>query len=151
MHHLHRVSPATWPSHISSLLSKNATGNAKSALLDVIIDSAGGDIITRTGKILRHGGSIVCYGMTVEPKVTFTMREVLKNQQLLGSTMGSYQDLLDATTFLSAHRIVPVVSHILDGLERAEEGFELLHTGNHFGKVVVTIRDSIVNSVQQKL
>ena len=59
-----------------------------------------------------------------------------------GSTMGSHQDLLDATSFLAAHRIVPVVSHVVDGLERVEEGFELMQKGSHFGKVIIKIRET---------
>ena len=31
--------------------------------------------------------------------------------------MGSKQDLIDATQFLAQHRIVPIVSDVLDGLE----------------------------------
>lgn len=72
--------------------------------------------------------------------MTFTMREVLKNQQLIGSTMGSHKDLIDATNFIAEHRLVPVVSDILDGLESAEEGFELINKGQQFGKVVIRIR-----------
>ena len=68
-----------------------------------------------------------------------TMREVMKNQKLLGSTMGSHKDLIDATNFLAEHRIVPIVSHVLDGLESAGEGFKLLEEGSHFGKIVIRI------------
>jgi D-arabinose 1-dehydrogenase-like Zn-dependent alcohol dehydrogenase len=90
---------------------------------------------------------------TASPKISFTMREVMKNQQLigmsylganystliwfLGSMMGSHQDLMDATKFLEKHRIVPVVSHVLDGLESAEEGFEIMNRGDQFGKIVI--------------
>lgn len=77
---------------------------------------------------------------TAAPAVTFTMREVLKNQQLIGSTMGSHKDLIDATNFIAEHRLVPVVSDILNGLESAEEGFELINKGQQFGKVVIRIR-----------
>ena len=38
-----------------------------------------------------------------------TMREVMKNLKLLGSTMGSHKDLIDATNFLTEHRIVPEI------------------------------------------
>ena len=51
--------------------------------------------------------------------------------------MGSYQDMKDATKFLVEHRTVPVVSHVLDGVESAE-GFELLK-GDQFGKVVTSL------------
>jgi len=56
--------------------------------------------------------------------------------------MGSHQDLKDATDFITQHRIVPIISHVLDGLESAEQGFELLKRGDQFGKVVIKLRDA---------
>lgn len=55
--------------------------------------------------------------------------------------MGSVKDFIDATKFLSEQRIVPVVSHVLEGLEAAEEGYELLKRGDQFGKIVIKIDD----------
>ena len=57
----------------------------------------------------------------------------------LGSTMGSHKDLIDATRFLAEHRIVPIVSHVLDGLQSAEQGFELMKRGEQFGKIVIKV------------
>jgi D-arabinose 1-dehydrogenase-like Zn-dependent alcohol dehydrogenase len=90
------------------------------------------------------------------PKITFTMCEVMKNQQLIGmyscepfqtiihhslvlsgSTMGSHQYLIDATNFLPEHHIVLVVSHIFNGLESAEQGFEIMQHAAQFGKIVI--------------
>ena len=85
---------------------------------------------------------------TVAPAVTFTMREVLKNQQLIGSTMGSHKDLVDATNFITEHRLVPVVSHVLDGLENAEEGFELINKGQQFGKVVIRVGETTAGNAR---
>lgn len=51
--------------------------------------------------------------------------------------MGSRQDLIDATAFLAKHRIVPEVSHVLRGLDEAEEGFNLLKEGGQIGKIVI--------------
>ena len=59
---------------------------------------------------------------------------------MIGSTMGSHRDLIDATNFLSKHSIIPVVSHVLDGLENAEEGFEILKRSDQFGKVIIRVR-----------
>lgn len=67
-----------WPAEL-----KNVLGGT---LLDSIIDSAGGPIAQQVGRLLRPGGRIVLYGMTVAPQVPFTMREVLQNQQLIGQT-----------------------------------------------------------------
>ena len=51
--------------------------------------------------------------------------------------MGSKADLQAATDFITEHRITPVVSRVLDGLENAGEGFDLLARGDHFGKIVI--------------
>lgn len=53
--------------------------------IDVVIDSAGGAITAQSAKAgLRNGGRIVCFGMTAAPKIDVTMREVLRNVELLG-------------------------------------------------------------------
>jgi NADPH-dependent curcumin reductase CurA len=57
--------------------------------------------------------------------------------------MGSRQDLIDATEFLTQKRIVPPVSHVVDGLESAEEAFEFMKHGDQFGKIVIKLRDSL--------
>jgi NADPH:quinone reductase-like Zn-dependent oxidoreductase len=46
--------------------------------LDVVLDSAGGDICTHAVPLLKQGGTIVTYGMTLGPKTPFTMQAVLK-------------------------------------------------------------------------
>ncbi|KAF9014298.1 hypothetical protein BDQ17DRAFT_1342466 [Cyathus striatus] len=113
----------------------------KGAELDAVIDSGGGDIMGQISKYLKQGGRVVCYGMTANPKITMTMREVMKNQQLIGSMMGSHKDLVEATKFLAKHRFLPIVSHVLDGLESVEKGFELMKRGDQFGKIVIRLRD----------
>ncbi|KAG8216808.1 hypothetical protein J3R82DRAFT_7058 [Butyriboletus roseoflavus] len=70
-----------WPGQLGELLAKRAG----SALLDAVIDSGGGDIIGRVNKILKPGGKVIVYGMTANPTIKFTMREVLKHHQLIGS------------------------------------------------------------------
>jgi D-arabinose 1-dehydrogenase-like Zn-dependent alcohol dehydrogenase len=53
--------------------------------------------------------------------------------------MGSHQDMLDATQFIAKHKIVPVVSQVLEGLDAANEGFEMMKNHSQFGKIVVRI------------
>ncbi|KAL7283719.1 hypothetical protein ACG7TL_003156 [Trametes sanguinea] len=119
---------------LGALLKKDGASS-----LSAVIDAGGGDIMGKTSGLLKPGGRVVVFGMHTAPKVSMTMREVLKNQKLIGSTMGSKQDLLDATAFLAQHRIVPIVSDVLDGLDSAPRGFEILEHGDHFGKVVIRL------------
>ena len=75
-----RFCTGDWPAALKDLLGES--------LLDSVLDSAGGPIAQQVGRVLRPGGRIVLYGMTVAPQAPFTMREVLRNQQLIGQ-MGS--------------------------------------------------------------
>lgn len=124
-----------WPSQLAKLLAE--TGGSE---LNAVIDSGGGDIVTKVSKVVKSGGRFVIYGMTASPEVKLTMREVLKNHKVLGSTMGSHKDLIDATNFIAENRVVPAVSHVLEGFEEAEEGFRLLQQGDHFGKIVMRVK-----------
>ena len=74
-------------------------------MLDVIIDSGGGEnLMQQVSRILKCGGRLVCYGMSVAlsksrlyfyilldrttgRSITMTMREVLRNQKLIGKYM----------------------------------------------------------------
>ncbi|KAJ6607588.1 hypothetical protein B0H10DRAFT_1817694 [Mycena sp. CBHHK59/15] len=127
-----------WAAQIVALIKKTSPGHPT---LDSIIDSGGGDIMGQTSQYMKFGGKVVCYGMTANPKITLTMREVLRSQHLLGTMMGSRQDMQDATKFLSEKGIIPVVSHVLSGLEAAEDGFNLMQKGEQFGKIVIQIKD----------
>lgn len=53
--------------------------------------------------------------------------------------MGSQKDLIDATNFIADYKVKPVVSDVLDGLEAAEKGFELMSRGDQFGKIVIKV------------
>jgi NADPH:quinone reductase-like Zn-dependent oxidoreductase len=56
--------------------------------LDVVLDSAGGDICTHAVPLLKQGGTIVTYGMTLGPKTPFTMQAVLKVSPLSAGVNG---------------------------------------------------------------
>jgi len=64
---------------------------------------------------------------------------------LKGSTLGSLKDLKDATEFMAEKKLVPVISHTVDGLESVEKGFEILEKGEQFGKVVLKIRPPLAS------
>ncbi|KAJ6539836.1 NAD(P)-binding protein [Mycena vulgaris] len=125
-----------WPAQLAAQLKKNTPARPT---FDAVIDSGGAEIMGRVSAHLKLGGRVVCYGMTAAPTISMTMREVMRNQQLLGTMMGSRVDLAAATAFLAQHKIVPVVSTVLPGLEAAERGFEMMKTGEQFGKIVIKV------------
>ena len=79
--------------------------------------------------------------MTAVPQITFSMREVLRNYELLGTTMGSADEFRKMILFVDRYKIVPVVDSILYGLQNATHGFPLLQDASKRsgGKVIVSI------------
>ncbi|EJT48222.1 hypothetical protein A1Q1_02788 [Trichosporon asahii var. asahii CBS 2479] len=111
--------------------------------LDAIVDGAGGDVVSKGVKLLRTGGVIAQYGMTVGPKMDWTMNAVLANLELKGSTMGSKKEFNEMVKFVAEHKIRPVISTTgsLDDMNSVEELFTIMKEGRNFGKLVIKIDD----------
>jgi len=81
------------------------------------------------------------YGMTVSPKMPFSMQAVLKNIDVRGSTMGSRKEFLEMVDYVKAKNIHPVVSRTLqveiDDLAAIDDLFEDMKQGKQFGKLVI--------------
>lgn len=116
--------------------------------IDVVLDSAGGDICTHAVPVLKHGGTIVTYGMTLGPRTPFTMQAVLKaillhclvncqNIDYKGSTMGSVAEFNAMCNFVTERKIAldGLVDTTFKGLESADEAFEKMKTGSQFGNI----------------
>ncbi|KAL8314106.1 hypothetical protein RB593_007987 [Gaeumannomyces tritici] len=129
---------ADWDAQLAALLPADRPS------LDAIIDGAGGDVVRRSLRLLRPGGVISSYGMTVSPRMDWLMPAVLKQIELRGTTMGSRAEFADMVAFVRERRIVPVVSRAVRGLDNLDgiEGlFDDLKAGRQFGKLVIEIAD----------
>ncbi len=125
-----------WEMQMVGLLPKDRP------LFDAIIDGAGGDIVKSGVKLLRQNGTIVCYGMTQRPSMPYTMKAVGRNIQLAGSTMGSRKEFFAMLDFIRLHKIQPLVSEVVQGLDdmdQLERLWETIAQGTQFGKLVVQI------------
>ncbi|UZO27946.1 uncharacterized protein OCT59_021494 [Rhizophagus irregularis] len=128
-----------WPKKLKALLPNDRP------FLDSVIDSAGGEIVSQTTKLLRPGGIIACYGMTSSygkasyPSTTFTVPAMMDNIELKGSTMGSRDEFKRMVNFVKEKKIKPVIGGIWHGLENAPEVFEIMNKGKQFGKLVIEI------------
>ena len=128
-----------WDKKLQALLP------ADRPFLDAVVDGAGGDIVARTIRLLKPGGVIAQYGMTVGPKMDWLMQAVLKHVELRGCTMGSKAEFRAMVEFVRQHKIRPVVSRVVEGLDNIEgiDGlFEDMKAGRQFGKLVILIDKS---------
>ena len=71
----------------------------------------------------------------------FLMQAVLKNIDARGSTMGSRREFKEMVEFVTAKKIHPVVSRVLqteiDNLAAIDRLFEDMKQGKQFGKLVI--------------
>lgn len=111
--------------------------------LDAIVDGAGGDIVNKGSRLLKAGGIISIYGMTVSPKMDFLMGAVLRNIEVRGSTMGSRKEFAEMVQFVREKKLKPVVSRSVHGLdiEKINTLFDDMKNASQFGKLVVTLGD----------
>lgn len=127
---------ADWDKQLRKLLP------ASRPYLDAVVDGAGGDIMGRAVRLLKPGGVVSSYGMTLAPKMDWLMVAVLKNVELRGSTMGSRREFGDMVEFVRKHEIRPVVSRVAKGLDNMKEIeglYEDIREGRQFGKLVIEI------------
>ena len=81
--------------------------------IDCVIDSIGEKTFDRSLAVLKEGGRLVTFGATTDDVVSFNVRQFFYNQQtILGSTMGSREELRDMLAFIEEKDIHPIVDTI---------------------------------------
>lgn len=107
--------------------------------VDAVIETVGAATWSHSIKSLRPGGTLVISGATSgdRPSHAELTRVFFLELRIVGSTMGSKDELQALLNFCAATGVRPVIDEVLP-LTRAREGFERMAGGGVFGKVVLT-------------
>lgn len=106
---------------------------------DLIIDSAGGDQINSYIKMLRPNGRIVFYGATNGLPGKIDLYRMFWNQLTLqGTTMGNDSEFNEMLSFVSKHKIRPVVDSIRP-FHKIADSFADITQPNKVGKIVFQV------------
>ncbi|MFI0898133.1 zinc-binding dehydrogenase [Streptomyces sp. NPDC020983] len=107
--------------------------------VDAVIETVGAATWSHSVKALRPGGTLVISGATSgpNPPATELNRIFFLELKVVGSTMGTKEELAGLLNFCAVTGVRPVIDSVLP-MERAREGFERLAAGDVFGKVVLT-------------
>ncbi len=110
-------------------------------VVDLVIESVGRATFNRSLEVLKKGGRIVVFGATTEDTVELDLRNFFYSQfQLLGSTMGSREELREMIAHIEKYETRPVVDKTFT-LDDAVEAFDYLEQSKNFGKVAFKISE----------
>jgi NADPH:quinone reductase-like Zn-dependent oxidoreductase len=105
--------------------------------VDVVIETVGAATIDHSIKSTKPGGRIVLSGVTSGHLATVDLRRIFfLQQQILGSTMGTREELESLLRFVTERQIRPVVDSVY-GFSEVRRAFARLASGEVFGKVVL--------------
>lgn len=106
---------------------------------DAVMETVGAATWSHSVKSLRPGGSIVLSGATSGPNPDNAelTRLFFQEKNVIGSTMGTRQELHKLVAFLAATGLRPLIDRELP-MEKAAEGIAAVASGDVFGKVVLT-------------
>lgn len=106
---------------------------------DLVIESVGEATWSHSLKSLRPGGRIVVCGSTSGPNPPSDLARVFFLQlSVIGSTMGTREELLDLVVHMDATSLRPSIAARFD-LADAREAFALLDSGAVVGKITLTV------------
>ena len=107
--------------------------------VDAVLESVGQATWAHSLRCVRPGGTIVVCGATSGDALAAELSRVFFQQlRVVGSTMGTRQELLQLLEFCEVSGIRPVVDRTLP-LTSARDGFAAMLSGGLFGKVVFTL------------
>ncbi|GAB2620820.1 zinc-binding dehydrogenase [Streptomyces capparidis] len=106
--------------------------------VDAVIETVGAATWSHSVRSLRAGGTLVISGATsgYNPPATELNRIFFLELKVVGSTMGTKEELAALLNFCQATGVRPVIDSVLP-LDRVREGMARMAEGELFGKVVL--------------
>ena len=106
--------------------------------VDTVVDHVGSATWQASLRSLSKGGKLVFCGATTGPQVSLDLRFLyIRQQSILGSTMGSRGDLFQVMRLVEQGKLRGVVDTVFPFTEVAQ-AHEHLESGRHFGKVILS-------------
>ena len=115
-----------------------ASGARLPERVDAVMETVGAATWSHSVKSLRPGGTIVISGATSGPNPPAELTRIFFLElKVVGSTMGTREELAGLLSFCANTGVRPVIDTVLP-LAEAREGFSRMAKGDLFGKIVLT-------------
>ncbi len=107
--------------------------------VDAVMETTGAATWSHSVKALKPGGTIVIAGATTGDASPAELTRIFYLQlSVVGSTMGTREELERLMRFMVVRKIEPVIAGTLP-LQHARQGFEAMLSGDTQGKIVFTV------------
>jgi NADPH:quinone reductase-like Zn-dependent oxidoreductase len=105
--------------------------------VNVVVETVGADTLEHSMKCAAPGGRIAVCGTTSGHVAPVDLRRLFFLQlELLGTTMGTRDDLAELAAFMTRRDIRPVIDSVFS-FDEISAAFTRLHNGDAFGKIVI--------------
>ncbi len=110
--------------------------------VDIVFDHIGLDVVGKSLRLLKRGGSLVTCGTTSGNMIEIDMRVVFfKNLSILGSTMGGHGEFSEIIKLATQGKIKPILDSTFP-IEKIRDAHVRLESRKAFGKVVITMGEA---------
>jgi NADPH:quinone reductase-like Zn-dependent oxidoreductase len=114
------------------------SGDRLPTRVDIVLESVGQATWEHSLKSTRTGGTVVCVGATSGRSTPTPLPQIFYRQlKVIGSTMGTRDELASLVRFLGATDVRPLVGETF-AMEDGTKAFERMIEGELFGKLVLT-------------
>lgn len=126
---------------VTLLTSDNWQEALSNETIDCVIDSIGEKTFHRSLAVLKKGGRLVTFGATTDDVVSFNVRQFFYNQQtILGTTLGSREELRAMLQFIEQHSIHPIVDKVFS-YKDYRQAFDYLKQSQQIGNIAFTFNE----------
>ena len=107
--------------------------------VDVIVDTAGGDVLAQSLRICNYGARVGVIGILSGPDSNIHIRDLLSHQvQIRGILMESTEELRALMRAVNVLKLKPAIDKAFPFMQ-AKEAYHYLASQKHIGKVVITL------------
>ena len=108
--------------------------------VDVVVETVGAATWSHSLRSLVHGGRVVVSGATSGADASADLQRVFwRELQVLGSMMGTLEEMRALCDFVTARGLRPSVSRVYEGIEAIPGAMKDLADGRQLGKLAVRI------------
>lgn len=123
--------------HYQESVSKRVKELTQGKGVELVFEHVGESLWQECLKSMAWGGRLVTCGATSGPNIKMDMRHIfIKQQEILGSTMGSIDELLEICERMRTGALKPIVDRVFD-FQDVAWAHEYLAKQKPFGKVVL--------------